>query len=227
MCRSDGRRVLRGARVVGLVVAGITFAGCGGSGHRSTTPATTGPSAVMLRTQGLTRGGLGAVSAGCERAARTYRGTVYCPPIVPVGPAKVAEYALNHSRSRRHRSYLLEMSSPSLMGLHGRGLDAAGGHWTVAAGTDPSLRLLVQAPSARERPQPRRTRIDSTTVDVYDMPSYEEGGGLYGGHVVIAWNRRGVTYQVSIHDPANTPRGLLIAQGIIDQQSQEAAQVGG
>jgi hypothetical protein len=182
---------------------------------------------VVLRAKGLTRGVPGEISAACARAARAYRGTVDCPSVVPVGPVKVAEYALNHSRSRRHGSYFLEMSSPSLMGLHGRGLDAAGGHWTVAAGTDPSLRLLVQAPNARDRPRRRRTRIDSTTVDVYDMPSYEEGGGLYGGHVVIAWKRRGVSYQVSIHDPANTPRALLIAQGIIDQQSSEAVSTQG
>jgi hypothetical protein len=47
------------------------------------------------------------------------------------------------------------------------------------------------------------------------MPSLEQGGGIYGGHVVIAWKLAGVAYQVSVHGYNNADKARLMAEAWI------------
>ena len=106
--------------------------------------------------------------------------------------------------------------------LHG----ANGGHWNFAAGTPGALRANLYPPPPATPPgappSPRVEPLSETPIRLaaqaavtYLMPSYEQGGGIDSGHVVIAWQQDGTAYQISVHGINNAGRVRLMAEGWI------------
>jgi hypothetical protein len=181
------------------------------------------PNETRVEDARLTREVPAALQDACEAAARRYAGAVYCPPLVPSGRPKVEQAGpLNRRGARASRSYLLDVLSASLEhdGARRR-IGAGGGHWTVAGGTDPSLRALVRG----GRTERSRVVLAGRRVMVHQMPSYDEQGGLYSDHVVVEWSRDGVRYQVSAHSRSNRGVALAIARELIALQRRCAAPV--
>lgn len=145
-----------------------------------------------------------------------------CPPLVPVGGVR--------------RGPLLggqgEVADRNLrLGYHvetfSRGLPhAEGGHWAFGAGTAAALGMNLHPPVPQTppgQPPPRAavpTRLGVRTlagqrVNIFSMPPYSQGGGIYGSHVIVQWRRDGTTFQMSLHGSSNERRALLMAEAWI------------
>lgn len=153
------------------------------------------------------------LETACRRAASKLDGTLVCPPRVPRGRLRIdGAGSLNKTSVRRRLGYLLDLRSPSLSG-------AEGGHWTVAGGTDPSLASLTRDALTRER-----AHLAGQPVEVLLMRPYDQGGGLYGDHVVVEWESDGITQQVSVHGARHRRVALAVAEAMIRRQRSCARQ---
>jgi hypothetical protein len=185
--------------------------GCGDARHRPS-PATDGTAA--LARLGLTRHLPETVVNGCADVARAPVRVVVCPPVVPAGRAKpnLVRALGPQGKRRRGWSYVLDFSSRVLTRWRGRPVAANGGHWIVAAGTDPWL-LGQLAPRQAQHP-----RVEHVTVNGQAMREYwvrQASPSYFAGHVTLVWPRAGVTYFVSAHGFANAARVQTMARALV------------
>lgn len=218
--RVPGRRKVRGAvRRLAMLFGGVALAaGCGAS---AAGPATQ-PGGLTEDRLGLTRQVSQTVTAACRVAARDYSGTMFCPPLVPEGPAKLGLKpgpVDRRTRAQRRSSFLLDFASSSLERLHGRRIDANGGHWTFAGGTGTALDGLIRQWLDDESTKRRTQRIAGRRTTIIFMPSFRAGGGYYGGHVVAIWRSGEYTYHLSVHGHANLPRLTAMSAAVIQLQT--------
>jgi hypothetical protein len=210
-------------RATPLVVLALAVAWewCGGTPKRAAAPVTrthVAQSRLQLKTALPP-----AVLDGCRKVARSYRGRVFCPPLVPSGRTSaefVGSWTGGSARSRR-ASYVLDFNSPSLQRIFGRPVDANGGHWVVEAGTDPALSNhwggYIPRGEWRGRIALRRTTLAGVPVRIYTLA--EKNLELYfAGHVAVVWRHAGVVNAVSMHGHANRPRTLAMARALIRLQ---------
>jgi hypothetical protein len=168
------------------------------------------------------------VRADCERAAREMsESVVYCPPLVPKGPAR------SQNRSSRGRgsitarggAYQLHFVSPSLQrrdpGNPGRIVHL--GHWTFSAFSeaglsrhDPlrtqSFRALTRGEGVR--PVGQRA-IDGVPVTL--MGYAENAYSVHSGHLLAVWALGSRAYNVSLHGWEHRSALLAMAEALIRQ----------
>jgi hypothetical protein len=163
------------------------------------------------------------VRQGCRKVARTYKGRVYCPPLVPAGKA-FEEYVGGKNRrpGDAARTYALDFTSPSLQHIGGKPVDANGGHWVAEAGVGSSLRddlgLWIKPRFRHGRIRVARSRLDGQRVAIYRLASACCFEVYLAGHDSVVWRRAGVTYIVSIHGYPNRPRVIAMARALIRLQ---------
>ncbi len=167
------------------------------------------------------------ITGACDRLVQWNRlehvdRAVVCPPLVPIGPLTQPPMPGGEGEAAEHdvrQGYGVQAFSASLR-------HANGGHWSFAAGTPAALKLNLnppppevppgQPPASQVTPLSRAAlRLVGLQATVYRMPSFEQGGGIYGGHVVIAWTFAGVAYQVSVHGYNNANKARLMAEAWI------------
>lgn len=97
---------------------------------------------------------------------------------------------------------------------------ASGGHWMFAAGSASTLRLNIYPPLADTLVRAGRpvritpVRLAGRSAVEYLMPAYPVGGD-YAKHVVVQWEQKGTTYQVSLHGYSNLRRAELMAEAVM------------
>jgi hypothetical protein len=196
-----------GVPVVAGCLAALVAAGCGGQDDERRVPS---DRERLARVDGiaLTRAVPGAVRRACRRAAAISSVDVICPRWVPAGEMHVNFVARAVGLRRANASYVIDMSSAQIGGLHQ-------GHWVVAA-AKPTDRRALRPPGADGAIGVTRRRLHGRPVSVLKMPAHEDGGGFYGGHAVVVWRRDGVEYHVSLHGHHLAEAALRIAQSMIE-----------
>jgi hypothetical protein len=195
------------------------------STSRSPSPAaTTGGETSAEAALQLTRTLAAAYQQACARlAAYAPPGVNGCPPLVPVGPLVVQNAAPIASASGYQGSFVLDLVSGSLSSIHGRSVEANGGHWTMQVAWGPVTRkLLDEQLHGALGVEPARchsARLAGETVEACRVPATDDG--YYSAHVAYAWRHQGVAYHVSIHGHANEPRLELMMEALIRQQTSE------
>jgi hypothetical protein len=146
-----------------------------------------------------------------SQAAYAPRGARACPPLVPSGPVK-PEFAGPFSRqSRFGGGYSASFRSPAL------GVNA---HWLYTVTWTRGVRHLavdvgVEHPQSFAKSDCDYIDVDHQRVERCRVPAFEKGGGLNGGHVAYVWDRRAVTYVISIHGYDHEPLVRAMTQALI------------
>ena len=217
---------MRACILAGVIGVACAFGGClggdGGSPRRvDAARAVSFPSEQLLARLGLVVGPPANLIRACRRVARKTPLTVYCPPIVPVGPVEAPK--------RRHenayvfgdeRGYGLSLQSESLIDPGVRDPFAAK-HWVVAA-TAPARRLVesvdasVADPRAEFRSTPRRFTVDGieATLVTGDLA---RSGFAGSGHAIVYWTIGDSFHQASVHFDDKARVAEMIARGLITQ----------
>lgn len=149
------------------------------------------------------------------RRLRAVVGGEGCPALVPQGALHVQIAGPSRGWPR---TFAMDLMSPSLGSLHGRPIDAAGGHWTIeATGSTTGRRLfaLQIRPNSLDRPtRCARAHAGGAPVVVCRVPTHEHGGGYYAGHVTAEWRSRGRAIQLTAHGYANRARVLAMLASV-------------
>jgi hypothetical protein len=154
---------------------------------------------------------------GGRRELRPPAKVIYCPPIVPSGPAhRIDAAVVNVMKVPGRWTAIADYDSPSMTRLDGHPVSSNGGHWVVTSGTDPWLHIELFTQVDVVRRTLRRIKIDGQAVSVYHIP--QNLPSHFAGHDVATWNWDGVGYYASVHGYANRARTLAIAQGLIALQ---------
>lgn len=199
---------------------GVTTLVAGGCGGDASPRATRDP----LLTTAVPK----VVVEDCGRAAEKMdRSVVYCPPLVPKGPA------MSQNRSSRGRvsieargaAYQLHFVSPSLQRRDpadpGRFVHL--GHWTFGAYSprglsrhDPlrsqSFRALTRGDGARHV-----GRIEIAGVPVTVVEVSENGYTVHSGHVLAVWKMGRRVFNVSLHGFERRRTAVEMARAIIQE----------
>ena len=134
------------------------------------------------------------VRAACRDVARLASDqraalTVYCPPLVPYAPGIRREYAGSIGGGEEIApGYGISFASRSRFGPRW------GGHWTLDVGRPATVRRLRQP--FPQHPE-ELIRIRNRDVGVYRIA--QELRSFYAGHVVYAWQERGLRFHLTIH----------------------------
>lgn len=156
------------------------------------------------------------VHRACAKAARRTGRRVYCPPVAPKGRTTsdgTTGIVTSTSTSADFRAgFIANFESPSA-----RPSRAGPGHWSIAAGSQAALLVLLRPPAAESYGTVQEIVLDGVAVQVWRMPPFSELHGVYGGHIVIAWKCDGVGYQVSMHGHRNLRRAEVLARALIEE----------
>ena len=131
-----------------------------------------------------------------------------CPSVLPPGRGGLGFAGFGPYESVAS-GYVFTGYSPSL------GSDSNGGHWSLAVGRRANMSVIVQ------RGRSVRSSIAGLPVRIYRMPRYEDGGGYYGGHIVVEWMGRRAGCQTSVHGYAHRLLAIRMMRAIIVRCAKE------
>lgn len=207
-------------------VAMMLGVGCGG-GHGSDA-AESAPSKSLSSLQ-LTDSPPRSLTEACAKVAPRTRLRVVCPPIAPAGRFLV-QFVSPDPQAADDTFYEVQGESGSLHRENGDRQNV--GHWSFGAATtlaavERTLQVAPEYVRACERhneryaakpklckPKISTLSIADTPVKEYLMPEFPFGG-INGGHVVLIWQGDDAAYLLSVHDPANRERELVMLDGLL------------
>jgi hypothetical protein len=205
---------------VAVVLTALSLGGCGGTDAPETT------SEAALADLQLTTNPPAGLGEACAKVAPRTQLNVVCPPIAPTGDFTV-QFLAPDVGAKDRSFYDVQVESAS---LHREGQNP--GHWSFGAATTlPAVERMLKVSPFNARlcrrynnqhanspeqcePEVSDLDVDGTAVKQYLMPDYPIGG-INGGHVAFVWQGADAAYILSVHDPANRDRALVMLDGLM------------